>query len=206
MKRTLLAIVAAFLMMTSAYAQRLANVRAEATLITDKMVLELGLSKAQRNGILNINLNYLNGIRSYRDIDSYGWECRNRELRRMLTARQWQRFKEAYYFYRPIEWRDDVYVHNIYHKYPKHHKHYKHYDKHHKHCDKYYKHYEKKHHKHHKHYDKHHKHYDKHHKHYDKRKYGKRDRWKSNVKAALSLLRINRKFMGAWLRRDAIAS
>ena len=184
MKRTLLAIVAAFLMMTSAYAQRLANVRAEATLITDKMVLELGLSKAQRNGILNINLNYLNGIRSYRDIDSYGWECRNRELRRMLTARQWQRFKEAYYFYRPIEWRDDVYVHNIYHKYPKHHKHYKHYDKHHKHCDKHYKHYEKKHHKHHKHYDKHHKHYDKHHKHYDKRhkhynkrKYGKRDRW-----------------------------
>ena len=178
MKRTLLAIVAAFLMMTSAYAQRLANVRAEATLITDKMVLELGLSKAQRNGILNINLNYLNGIRSYRDIDSYGWECRNRELRRMLTARQWQRFKEAYYFYRPIEWRDDVYVHNIYHKYPKHHKHY---DKHHKHCDKYYKHYEKKHHKHHKHYnkhyDKHHKHYDKHHKHHDKHKYGKRDRW-----------------------------
>lgn len=168
MKRTLLAIVAAFLMMTSAYAQRLANVRAEATLITDKMVLELGLSNAQRNGILNINLNYLNGIRSYRDIDSYGWECRNRELRRMLTARQWQRFKEAYYFYRPIEWRDDVYVHNIYHK------HYKHYDKHHKHCDKHYKHYEKKHHKHHKHYDKHHKHYDKH---YDKRKYGKRDRW-----------------------------
>ena len=163
MKRILLAIVAAFLMMTSAYAQRLANVRAEATLITDKMVLELGLSKAQRNGILNINLNYLNGIRSYRDIDSYGWECRNRELRRMLTARQWQRFKEAYYFYRPIEWRDDVYVHNIYHKYPKHHKHYKHY-----------KHYEKKHHKH---YDKHHKHYDKHHKHHDKRKYGKRDRW-----------------------------
>lgn len=165
-------------MMTSAYAQRLANVRAEATLITDKMVLELGLSKAQRNGILNINLNYLNGIRSYRDIDSYGWECRNRELRRMLTARQWQRFKEAYYFYRPIEWRDDVYVHNIYHKYPKHHKHYY---KHHKHCDKHYKHYEKKHHKHHKHYDKHHdkhhKHYDKHHKHYDKRKYGKRDRW-----------------------------
>ena len=177
MKRTLLAIVAAFLMMTSAYAQRLANVRAEATLITDKMVLELGLSKAQRNGILNINLNYLNGIRSYRDIDSYGWECRNRELRRMLTARQWQRFKEAYYFYRPIEWRDDVYVHNIYHKYPKHHKHcdkhYKHYEKHHKHCDKHYKHYEKKHHKHHKHYDKHHKH----HKHHDKRKYGKRDRW-----------------------------
>lgn len=163
MKRILLAIVAAFLMMTSAYAQRLANVRAEATLITDKMVLELGLSNAQRNGILNINLNYLNGIRSYRDIDSYGWECRNRELRRMLTARQWQRFKEAYYFYRPIEWRDDVYVHNIYHKYPKHHKHYKHY--------------EKKHHKHHKHYDKHHKHYDKHHKHHDKRKYGKRDRW-----------------------------
>lgn len=173
MKRILLAIVTAFVMMTSANAQRLANVRAEATLITDKMVLELGLTNAQRNGILNINLNYLNGIRSYRDIDAYGWQYRNEQIRRMLTARQWRKFRESYYFYRPIGWQNNVYVHNIYKKYPKHHwksaecKPY-HYKKHHKHHHKHYdKHYDKHHKKHHKHYDKHHK----------KHKYGSRDRW-----------------------------
>ena len=173
MKRTLLAIVAAFLMMTSAYAQRLANVRAEATFITDQMIMELGLNSSQRNGILNINLSYLKGINSYRDIDAYGWRYRNEQIRRMLTARQWRKFRESYYFYRPIGWHNDVYVHNIYKKYPKHHwksaecKPY-HYKNHHKHHHKHYdKHYDKHHKKHHKHYDKHHK----------KHKYGSRDRW-----------------------------
>lgn len=173
MKRTLLAIVAAFLMMTSAYAQRLANVRAEATFITDQMIMELGLNSSQRNGILNINLSYLKGINSYRDIDAYGWQYRNEQIRRMLTARQWRKFRESYYFYRPIGWHNDVYVHNIYKKYPKHHwksaecKPY-HYKNHHKHHHKHYdKHYDKHHKKHHKHYDKHHK----------KHKYGSRDRW-----------------------------
>ena len=71
MKRTLLAIVAAFVMITSANAQRLTDIQAEARFITDKMIVELGLSNVQRNSLLNINLNYLDGIRSYRDIDAY---------------------------------------------------------------------------------------------------------------------------------------
>ncbi len=173
MKRTLLAIVAAFVMMTSANAQRLTNIYAEATFITDQMIMELGLNSSQRNGILNINLSYLKGINSYRDIDAYGWQYRNEQIRRMLTARQWRKFRESYYFYRPIGWHNDVYVHNIYKKYPKHHwksaecKPY-HYKNHHKHHHKHYdKHYDKHHKKHHKHYDKHHK----------KHKYGSRDRW-----------------------------
>ena len=94
MKRTLLAIVAAFVMITSANAQRLTDIQAEARFITDKMIVELGLNSAQRNSLLNINLNYLDGIRSYRDIDAYGWHYRNRQLKRMLNARQWKRFKE----------------------------------------------------------------------------------------------------------------
>lgn len=72
MKRILLAIVTAFVMMTSANAQRLTNIYAEATFITDQMIMELGLNSSQRNGILNINLSYLKGINSYRDIDAYG--------------------------------------------------------------------------------------------------------------------------------------
>ena len=120
MKRTLLAIVAAFVMITSANAQRLTDIQAEARFITDKMIVELGLNSAQRNSLLNINLNYLAGIRSYRDIDAYGWHYRNKQLKRMLNARQWKRFKEAYYFYHPIGWNNNTYIYNIYNKYPKH--------------------------------------------------------------------------------------
>ena len=120
MKRTLLAIVAAFVMITSANAQRLTDMQAEARFSTDKMIVELGLNSAQRNSLLNINLNYLDGIRSYRDIDAYGWHYRNKQLKRMLNAKQWKRFKEAYYFYHPIGWNNNTYIYNIYNKYPKH--------------------------------------------------------------------------------------
>ena len=98
MKRMIMTLVAVWMMITSMNAQRLTNIQAEARFITDKMVVELGLSSAQRNSILNINLNYLNGIRSYRDIDAYGWRYRNKQLKRIMTARQWKRFKNSYYF------------------------------------------------------------------------------------------------------------
>lgn len=187
MKRTLLAIVAAFVMITSANAQRLTDIQAEARFITDKMIVELGLNSVQHNSLLNINLNYLDGIRSYRDIDAYGWHYRNKQLKRMLTAKQWKRFKEAYYFYHPIGWNNNTYIYNIYNKYPKHnyrpshpHPHYygkpykydkkwkhdkKHYDREYKYdkkrYDRDYK-YDKKHYDRDKKYDK--KHYDKHYK------------------------------------------
>lgn len=74
MKRIFLATVAALVVIVSASAQRLADVREEATVITDKMIAELGIGPGYRNSILNINLTYLNSINSYRDIDSYGWE------------------------------------------------------------------------------------------------------------------------------------
>ena len=159
MKRTLLAIAAAIVMITSANAQKLTNIHAEASFITDKMMVEL--NKSHRNSILNINLSYLNGINSHRDIDAYGWQYRNKQLRHILSPRQWRRYCELYYFYRPISWDDREYVHNIYVKYPKHRCHPKHhwcYDdrhcKHHKKYDKHCKHHKKcdKHCKHHKHY------------------------------------------------------
>ena len=119
MKRTLLSIVAAMMITVSASAQRLTDITAEARFITDKMVVELGLTNIQRNSILQLNLSYLNGINSYRDINANGWSYRNKQLKKMLTAKQWKRYKEASYFYRPIGWRNNAYVHNIYNKYPK---------------------------------------------------------------------------------------
>lgn len=108
MKRTLLAIVAAFMMIASVNAQRLVDIQTEARFITDKMVMELGLSNVQRNNILNINLTYLDGIRSYRDIDSHGWKYRNKQLKHILSDKQWKKYKKSYYFYRPISWRDTL--------------------------------------------------------------------------------------------------
>ena len=118
MKRTLLAIVAAMMITVSASAQRLTDITAEARLITDKMIVELGLNSIQRNSILQLNVNYLNGINSYRDIDAEGWKYRNKQLKKLLTAKQWKLYKNANYFYRPISWRSNAYVHNIYVKYP----------------------------------------------------------------------------------------
>lgn len=118
MKRIFLATVAALVVITSASAQRLADVREEATIITDKMISELGIGPGYRNSILNINLAYLNSINSYRDIDSYGWERRNREIRRYLSPGQWRKYCNTYYFYRPIGWQNRAYVHHIYRRYP----------------------------------------------------------------------------------------
>lgn len=119
MKRILLALAAAMIIASSACAQRLSDIRLEASFITDKMVAELGLTKLQRNSILQLNINYLNGICSYRDISADGWKYRNKQMKRILSEKQWKRYKDAYYFYRPIGWKNSAYVHNIYAKYPK---------------------------------------------------------------------------------------
>lgn len=150
MKRLVLTLAVALVTALSASAQRLANIQVEARFITDKMVLELGLTNVQRNNIMRLNLDYLDAINSYRDLNGRAWKYRNKELRRMMSDSQWRRYREAYYFYQPISWRDNAYVHNIYTRYPervvvvhesKHCKHHKHYVsckhcKHHKH-DKY---------------------------------------------------------------------
>lgn len=119
MKRTILSIIAALMIASSASAQKLANINIEASFITDKMITELGLSNSQRNGILQINLNYLNGINSYRDIKADGWKHRNKKLRKMLSDSQWKRYKASSYFYSPIGWNEGGYIHYIYNKYPK---------------------------------------------------------------------------------------
>lgn len=116
-----MAMVALVMTIASASAQRLVNINVEAQYITDKMIVELGLSRLQRSSILQLNLNYLNGITCYRDIDSHAWKHRNKALKAMMSHKQWELFRNAYYFYRPIGWRDGDYVHNIYDKYPRHH-------------------------------------------------------------------------------------
>lgn len=118
MKKIIVIIAAMLITVSSAFAQRLANINVEASFITDKMIAELGLSNTWRNSILQINLNYLSSINGYNDITSNSWKTRNKCLKKMLSAKQWKRYKEANYFYRPIGWNNGAYIHNIYVKYP----------------------------------------------------------------------------------------
>lgn len=118
MKKSVFTLLAVFVMSLSASAQKLANVQAEARFVTDKMVLELGLSNVQRNNILQLNLTYLDAINGYHDINGKAWKYRNKQMRKMLSERQWKKYKKAYYFYQPIGWKGNAYIHNIYAKYP----------------------------------------------------------------------------------------
>lgn len=118
MKRIIIAITALFMSVAGISAQRLSDISFEAQYITDKMVVELGLSSQQRSRILQLNMGYLDGIASYRDIDSKIWRQRNSSLKALLSHAQWLQYKKADYFYRPIGWSNGAYVHRIYAKYP----------------------------------------------------------------------------------------
>lgn len=118
MKRFMFTLAATLLMALTVSAQRLQNAREEAYFITNKMGLELGLTPNQRTNVLQLNLDYLESINGYRDVNGRLWSYRNKQMKMVLTHQQWVRYKETYYFYQPIGWRGNAYVHNIYAKYP----------------------------------------------------------------------------------------
>ena len=123
MKRFFFAMASMLIMATTMSAQRIVDVRGEAQYITDKMALELGLTDSQKGSILQLNITYLDGINGYRDIESTGWKYRNKHIKALLSAKQWKLYKKARWFYRPIGWKDNAYVHRIYAKYPRHYGH-----------------------------------------------------------------------------------
>lgn len=118
MKKMILTLMMVLSMTIGANAQRLDNTYMEARILTDHMADELGLNSWQIEKAYQMNLDYLNGISSYRDIDAQIWTLRNNQLKSILNAAQWNLYKKASYFYRPISWRQGAYVHNIYAKYP----------------------------------------------------------------------------------------
>ncbi len=129
------------------------KVRKETLFLSDKMAYELDLSVEQYNDIYEINYDFISGIRYLMDDVLRGEEwalnryydyldMRNDDLRWVLSNRQYSRFMQASYFYRPIyvnggHWRFRVYInysnHNHYYRpHPRHYKSYNggHYRKH----------------------------------------------------------------------------
>lgn len=102
------------------------RVRKETRFLTDKMAYELNLSTAQYNDVYEINYDFIAGIRYLMDDVMRGEEwalnryydyldVRNDDLRWVLSSRQYGRFMQAAYFYRPVyvhggRWSFRVYV------------------------------------------------------------------------------------------------
>ena len=102
------------------------KVRKETRFLTDKMAYELNLNTEQYNDVYEINYDFISGVRYVMDDVLYGneWalnryydylDVRNDDLRWVLSSRQYTRFMQAEYFYRPIytsgnRWYFRVYV------------------------------------------------------------------------------------------------
>lgn len=100
----------------SAAAMNYNAARSEALFLSDKMAYELGLTEDQYAAVYEINLDYLMCVNGRNDAYGSWWSRRNADLMYVLTSRQYSRFAQLAYFYRPLtwhagSWRFDIYSH-----------------------------------------------------------------------------------------------
>ena len=102
------------------------KVRKETRFLTDKMAYELKLNTEQYNDVYEINYDFISGIRYLMDDVLRGEEwalnryydyldIRNDDLRWVLSSRQYSRFMQTAYFFRPVyvsggRWSFRIYV------------------------------------------------------------------------------------------------
>ena len=91
----------------------------EALFLSDKMAYELNLTDAQYEAAYEINLDYLMGVTSQADVFGVYWERRNLDLSYILYSWQWDAFRAASYFYRPLYWDAGYWHFGIYLRYPR---------------------------------------------------------------------------------------
>lgn len=151
-------------------AMSLSKVRENARFLTDRMTYELGLTMMQYDDIYEVNYDFINNIRYIMDdvVRGYGYavdryyeylDYRNDDFRWILSDRQYRRFMQTDYFYRPVYTTKSSWLFRIFKVYtdvkffhyakPKHYKSYKggHFRSHHHH-ESYYKTHRKEHYKH----------------------------------------------------------
>ena len=117
-KRMIFALVTMLTFSLSASAMSYEQARNEALFLTDKMAYELNLTDAQYEAAYEINLDYLMGVTSVNDVFSTYWERRNLDLSYILYSWQWEAFRAATYFYRPLYWDAGYWHFAIYARYP----------------------------------------------------------------------------------------
>lgn len=121
MRRIILSIVAMLTISLSASAMTYEQARNEALFLTDKMAYELNLSSEQYEAAYEINLDYLMGVTSRNDVFGTYWERRNLDMSYILLEWQWNAFRAAAYFFRPLYWDAGYWHFRIYARYPRRH-------------------------------------------------------------------------------------
>ena len=118
MKKMLFTLVTMLTIAVSANAMSYEQARREALFLTDKMAYELNLTDAQYEAAYEINLDYLMGVTSQSDVFGLYWERRNLDISYILYSWQWDLFRAATYFYRPLYWEAGYWHFGIYARYP----------------------------------------------------------------------------------------
>lgn len=118
MKKIILTLTALLTLTVAAHAMSYEQARNEALFLTDKMAYELNLTDAQYEAAYEINLDYLMGVTSVDDVYGTYWERRNLDLSYILYNWQWEAFRAATYFYRPLYWDAGFWHFGVYARYP----------------------------------------------------------------------------------------
>ena len=118
MKKMMFTLIAMLTIAASANAMSYEQARNEALFLTDKMAYELNLSDAQYEAAYEINLDYLMGVTSQYDVFGPYWERRNMDLSYILFSWQWDLFRAATYFYRPLVFEAGYWHFSVYARYP----------------------------------------------------------------------------------------
>jgi hypothetical protein len=119
MKKMIFALITMLTITMSASAMSYEQARNEALFLTDKMAYELNLTDAQYEAAYEINLDYLMGVTTYDDVFGTYWERRNLDLSYILYRWQWDAFRAATYFYRPLYWESGYWHFGVYARYPR---------------------------------------------------------------------------------------
>ena len=119
MKKMLFTLVSLLTIAATANAMSYEQARNEALFLTDKMAYELNLNDAQYEAAYEINLDYLMGVTSYNNVYGPYWERRNLDLSYILYQWQWDLYRAANYFYRPLYWEAGRWHFGIYIHYPR---------------------------------------------------------------------------------------
>ena len=112
-------------MTVSANAMSYTTAKNEALFLSDKMAYELNLTDAQYDAVYEINLDYMMSVNGRNDIYGSWWSRRNVDLQFVLTAYQYNKYRELSYFYRPLSWDAGHMTFNIYSHYTNKHHFYK---------------------------------------------------------------------------------
>ena len=120
MKQKMIALTMMLAIAATGKAMSYEQARDEALFLTDKMAYELNMTDEQYDAAYRINLDYLMGVTNYDDVYGNYWEARNRALNTILLEWQWDAFRTAAYFFRPVAWRDGRWHFGVRVRYPHH--------------------------------------------------------------------------------------